>query len=142
MKGEKPLAENRENKTNEIAHDLIPDNTFTIILKAKGKVYSLGGQIGKLSAETPDEDLNSTLRAVHGAGVTLQRTVAMVVAGRDGEYPLPGAHPSIEENLAHIEHTATLYVAGEKLEPGQPVHLEKDGKVYGLKKPEAKKEEE
>lgn len=91
------LDESKDNKTNEVDHDKIPDNTFTIILKANGKVYALGGMIGKIEEDTLDEDLNSTLRAVNGAGITLQRTLAVKVAGREPTYKLPG--DNVEQDL-------------------------------------------
>lgn len=92
-----PLSESTDNKTNEVEYSKIPDNTFTIILKAGGKVYAIGGEIGKIETDTPDEDLNSTLRAVNGAGITLQRTLAVKVAGREPTYKLPG--DNVEEDL-------------------------------------------
>jgi hypothetical protein len=134
------LSESSENKTNQIDHSLIPDNTFTIILKAAGKVYALGGEIGKVEPDMHDEDLDSTLRALNGAGLTLQRTLAVKVANRPMDYPLPGESTSTEEDLtpkADERLTGILYVAGTEIKKGQALHLDVDGKVYPLdSKPE------
>lgn len=138
------LEESKDNKTNQIAHDLIPDNTFTIILKAAGKVYALGGEIGKIEHDTPDEDLDSSLRAINGAGLTLQRTVAVKVANRPLDYPLPGEQAAIEQDLTpkvDPSETGVLYIAGTNIEKGQALHLDVDGRVYPLKQKETPTEE-
>lgn len=130
-----PLEESPDNQTNQIQHALIPDNTFTIILKANGKVYALGGEIGNIEPDTHDEDLDATLRAINGAGLTLQRTLAIKVAVRPIDYPLPGEQAGIEQDLTpKVEESemATLYIAGADIKKGQPLHLQIDGKVLPL----------
>ena len=139
-----PLEESKENQTNNIPYDLLPDNTFTIILKAKGKVYALGGEIGVIEPDIHDEDLDSVLRAINGAGLTLQRTVAVAVAGRNPEYKLPGDHPAIEEDLTpkvEEELLAGLYIAGADIKQGQALHMLPDGKVVPIETEPIKKEE-
>lgn len=133
-----PLDENKEPTINTVAFKDIPDNTFTMILKAHGKVYALGGEIGDVKTDIPDEDLNATLRALQGAALTVQRTLAIRIAGRDDAYPLPGESADIEENLApkaDIDATGVLYIAGTKIEQGQALHLDVDGKVYPISRP-------
>ncbi len=91
------MEETTDNATNEVQHDLIPDNTVTVIVKVHGKVYSRGASLGDIKPEMPDEDLDSTLRAVRGLGITMQRTVATKGADRPAEYPLPAS--DVEEDL-------------------------------------------
>lgn len=132
MADHKALEESENNRTNEIDHSLIPDNSFTIILKARGKVYALGGETGKIKPNMADEDIDSTLRALNGAGLVLQRTFAVKVAKKPVDYPLPGDNAQVEENVAPKageEETGVLYVAGADIKKGQALHLTEDGTV-------------
>ena len=132
-----PIDESKENTLNTVVFKDVPDNTFTFILRINGKTYAIGGDIGKLSDDMHDEDLDSTLRALQGAATTIQRTLAVRGAGRPEDYPLPGDNPTIEENLApkvSADAAGMLYIAGAKIEPGEAVHLDLDGKVYPLSK--------
>lgn len=135
--------ESPDNKTSEIDHKLIPDNTFTMILKVHGKVWSKGGMLGdNIEQGMPDEDLDSALRAVNGAGVAMQRTLAVKCANKSEDYPLPG-DVSIEEDLTpkvSVEETGILYIAGADIKAGQALHLNLDGRVepIDMPKPEEK----
>ena len=139
-----PLEESKENQTNQIPYDLIPDNTLTNILKINGKVYAHGADIGKVEPDMHDEDLNSILRAVNGLGVSLQRTIAIKAAGRDVTYNVPGNNPTIEEDLTpkvEEELLAGLYIAGADIKQGQALHMLPDGKVVPIETEPIKKEE-
>lgn len=84
--------------TSKIEHTDLPDNSFTIILKVDGKVYPIGGLLGdKISTEMADEDLESALRAINGASISAQRTLAFKIAKRDEDFELPNG--STEEDL-------------------------------------------
>lgn len=128
------------NKTNEIDHDLLPDNTFTMILKVNGKVYARGGLVGDtISKEMADEDLDSTLRAINGAGVMMQRTLAVKVAGRDIDYRVPG-NKTVEQDLtplaeaiADIDIEKSVEVKKEDIgKPDYAIGLSDDGIVLSI----------
>jgi hypothetical protein len=88
----------QENKDSEV---VIRENSFTMVLDINGKLYSVGGLLGdKLSTDTPDEDLDSALRAINGASITLQRTLAVKIADRDESYKLPG--DTVEQDLTPL----------------------------------------
>ncbi len=92
------LAEvDKDNQTNEINHGPIPEGTVTVILKVNEKVYARGAVVGNIEADIPDEDLNSTLRAIFGLGQTVQRTL-IELANKPVGYPVVTG--TIEEDLA------------------------------------------
>jgi hypothetical protein len=62
----------KDDRTNEIKHDLIPDGTATIIVKYKGKVYSKGMALGDLNDE---KQLRTTLMNLDALVYIFQRTV-------------------------------------------------------------------
>lgn len=109
------MNETSENKTNEIEHELLPENTITLILKADGKVYSIGANIGNIVHGIPDEDLDSTLRAVRGLCVNLLRTIAVQLGGKPEEYPLPNIDAEQDDGPTEL-----LLLADETIEKGQP----------------------
>ncbi len=105
------MDESNEKEISGIETSIIPDNSITLILKAGGKVYSKGAHFGEISQLTPDEDLDSVLRAMHGLGISLMRTVAIQVAGRDEAYPLPTGETESQkeaEPVAEVEVQPTV----------------------------------
>ena len=79
-----------QNATDKIEHGKLPENTLTVILKVKGKVYGQGAALGdNIKPDMPDEDLDSMLRAVNGLSQTVQRRL-IDLANKSVTYPLIG----------------------------------------------------
>ena len=115
------IDESKDNKTNEISHDLLPDNTVTVIMKVGGKVYSRGAQISEVKPGMPDEDLDSVLRGVRGLALSIPRTLAYVVAKRPLEYEIPTANEEHEEGTDQM-----IMLADEDIKKGDPVVVDLD----------------
>lgn len=77
-----PELNNKENKTNEIPHDLIPDNTITMILKSGGKVYSKGLTLPTLTPDMAEEDLLMALQRIKDTSDIAQNTAFYKLAGK------------------------------------------------------------
>lgn len=97
----------------------IRDNSVTIILRANGKIFASGAEIGTVNAHTPDEDLDSVLRAVRGMSLNLQRTIATELGGRDAAYPLPKADVEEDDGPA-----LAMMLADEDIKAGDPVVID------------------
>ena len=70
-----------DNKTNQIDHDLIPDNTVTIIMKAGGKIYTKGLTLPVIDTSTPDEDVTMAMQRVKDVGDICINTLFYTLKG-------------------------------------------------------------
>lgn len=52
----------------ELATVKIPDNSVTLIIKAKGKVFTKGLTLPELDEHTPDEDVHMAMQRVKDCG--------------------------------------------------------------------------
>ena len=71
----------KENKTNEIEYDKIPDNTVTIIIKNGGKVYSKGLTLPVIDKSTADEDVTMAMQRVKDMGDICVNTIFYTLKG-------------------------------------------------------------
>lgn len=71
-----PPVEDQDNPTSQITAEMFPENTVTVILKYKGKLYTKGGM---LSDPTDSAELYRTLARVrlllHGMQLTIFHTL-------------------------------------------------------------------
>ena len=58
----------RLDEPDEIDVVKIPDNTVTLIIKAKGKVFTKGLTLPALDQDTPDEDVHMAMQRVKDVG--------------------------------------------------------------------------
>ena len=58
----------RLDKPDELDVVKIPDNTVTLIIKAKGKVFTKGLTLPELDENTPDEDVHMAMQRVKDCG--------------------------------------------------------------------------
>jgi len=78
-----PELDPKSNKTNEIKHAAIPDNTITVILKSGGKVYSKGLTLPIIDKDTADEDVTMAMQRIHDSSEILINTVFYTLKGHD-----------------------------------------------------------
>ena len=58
----------RLNEPDELEVVKIPDNTVTLVIKAKGKVFTKGLTLPPLDKDTPDEDVHMAMQRVKDVG--------------------------------------------------------------------------
>lgn len=56
------------NQPDEIEVVKIPDNTVTLIIKSKGRVFTKGLTLPELDEDTPDEDVHMAMQRVKDVG--------------------------------------------------------------------------
>lgn len=101
----------------------IPENSFTMVLRVNGKFYTVGGKVGeKMNDDIPDEDLDSTLRAINNASISVQRTLAVKVCGKPLEYEVPG-DKSVEQE---VNSAVKIMKADEDIKKGDPVVVDEE----------------